>query len=58
MQALLADWLADFAIALAFTNDHAGTDTLRGGLNESDAFSTDNPAEILDFELGLDVLLP
>jgi Ca2+-binding RTX toxin-like protein len=58
MQALLADWLADFAINSLFTDDHAGSDSLRGGLNEADAFSTDSADEIVDFENLLDLLLP
>jgi fibronectin-binding autotransporter adhesin len=55
MQALLADWTADLVLTGAFTNDHDGTDQLRGNLG-ADTFSSD-PADIYDFELGLDTLL-
>jgi hypothetical protein len=57
MQALLADWLADFVVSGVLTNDHAGLDKLRGGLAEADTFWTGAPAELLDFELALDRLL-
>jgi hypothetical protein len=52
---LLADWLANSLGA--FTNDHDGTDTMRGHAG-NDAFSAGSLAEILDFNAIDDTLLP
>ena len=54
LQALLADWLADFRVDGELVSDHSGQDRLRGGLWEADEFWTDSAAEILDLEPLLD----
>jgi hypothetical protein len=51
MQDLLADWLTGFTlgdIVLALTNDHHGSDQLRGSTG-NDKFSAGLPAERIDF---------
>ncbi|MCI0358261.1 MAG: hypothetical protein L0211_07245, partial [Planctomycetaceae bacterium] len=57
MAALLADWATSGPGSLSspFTNDHDGTDQLRGDAG-SDSFSAD-AADILDFVLGIDTIL-
>ena len=54
MIALLSDW-SDGMLDNPFTNDHNGTDQLRGGA-DNDTFSDDNtdPNDILDFGFGTD----
>jgi Ca2+-binding RTX toxin-like protein len=62
MLALLLEWSASnpavgpLALAAAASNDHDGTDQVRGHAG-ADSFSAD-AADILDFELGLDAILP
>ena len=54
LEALLADWLADFRVDGPLVSDHSGQDRLRGGLWEADEFWTDSAAKILDPEPLLD----
>ena len=59
MIALLSDW-SDVMLDNPFTNDHNGTDQLRGGA-DNDTFSDQNsdaPNDILDFTAGQDTDLP
>ena len=58
MAQLLADWVAVAPGTLSgtFTNDRDGVDQVRGQLG-ADSFSA-NAADILDFVLGVDTILP